>query len=72
MNGAPGTSLRFGVALSLIFALSGAAGADTRTVEAIGAAPYTEGESDRQAARRRALSIALRKALACMTTRLRS
>jgi hypothetical protein len=44
-------------------ALSGAAAGDTRTVEAIGAVPYTEGETDRQAARRRALSIALRNAV---------
>ena len=63
MKGARRLSLWFGGALALVLALSGTAAGDTRTVEAIGAVPYTEGESDRQAARRRALSIALRNAV---------
>lgn len=56
-------TLCLGSALALAFAFSGVAAAETRTVEAIGAVPYTEGESDRQATRRRALSIALQNAV---------
>lgn len=52
-----------GIAIVLLLGFEASAQRSTRSVEALGAVPYTEGQSRRQETRRRALAAALRNAV---------